>query len=128
MRFPVLFGFLLWLAAPVQAQTDAPDASPSTPVETVELLAFEPTREDAVLEAFVDGIVEAHRRQHNTPGVTVSVVKDGQMVFAKGYGLADVESGRAVSGDETLFRIGSVSKTFTWTAVMMLVEQGLNRP
>ena len=113
------------LAAPVQAQTDAPDASPSTPVETVELLAFEPTREDAVLEAFVDGVVEAHRRQHNTPGVTVSVVKDGQVIFAKGYGLADVQSGRAVSGDETLFRIGSVSKTFTWTAVMMLVEQGL---
>jgi len=83
------------------------------------------TAEDAeLLEAYVDGIVTAHMRQHRTPGVTVSVVKDGRRLFAKGYGLADMETGREVLGDDTLFRIGSLSKTFIWTSVMMLVERG----
>ncbi len=122
MRFPVFLGAACVLSFSALAQ--APDPAPSTPVETVTLGAFEPSREDAVLEAFVDGIVEAHRREHNTPGVTVSVVKDGRVLFAKGYGVADAETGRPVSGQETLFRIGSVSKTFIWTAVMMLVERG----
>ena len=122
MRFPVLISAFCAVSFSAVAQT--PDASPSTPVETVTLEAFEPSREDAVLEAYVDGLVEAHRREHDTPGVTVSVVIDGRLVFAKGYGYADAENGRRVSGHETLFRIGSVSKTFVWTAVMMLAERG----
>ena len=122
MRFPALLSAIC--AVSFSAFAQAPDASPSTPVETVTLQAFEPSREDAVLEAYVDGLIEAHRREHDTPGVTVSLVKDGRLLFAKGYGLADIESGRRVSGHETLFRIGSVSKTFVWTAVMMLAERG----
>ncbi len=78
----------------------------------------------ATLETFVDGVVEAHRRLRGIPGVSVSVVKDGQLRFAKGYGLADLATKRSIQGDRTLFRIGSVSKTFVWTAVMMLYEQG----
>ena len=111
--------------AQMAAQAQAPDASPSTPVETIELASFEPTREAAVLEAYVDGIVEAHRRSHGTPGVTVSVVQDGQLIFAKGYGYADIEAGSRVDGRETLFRIGSVSKTFVWAGVMVLHERGV---
>src|SRR5678815_4801531 len=42
----------------------------------------------------------------------------------RGYGTSDVKQQRPVSGDSTLFRIGSISKLFTWTAVMQLVEQG----
>ncbi len=57
-------------------------------------------------------------------GLTVAVVKDGQLFFAKGYGWADVERRVPVDAEETLFRPGSVSKLFTWTAVMQLVEQG----
>ena len=52
------------------------------------------------------------------------------MLFAKGYGYSDVKSKKPVTVDATLFRPGSISKTFTWTAVMQLVEQGkidLNR-
>ncbi len=58
------------------------------------------------------------------------VVKDGQVLFAKGYGYSDVKSRKPVTVDATLFRPGSISKTFTWTAVMQLEEQGkidLNR-
>ena len=57
-------------------------------------------------------------------GATISVVKDGKLLFAKGYGYSDYEKKKPVSAEETLFRPGSVSKLFTWTAVMQLVEQG----
>lgn len=102
-----------------------PDPSPTTPVATIELAPFEPTREEAVLEAYVDGVIAAHRREHDAPAVAVSVVRNGRVVFAKAYGDADVEAGVAASGTDSLFRIGSVSKTFIWTAAMMLEERGL---
>ncbi|HET7292715.1 MAG TPA: serine hydrolase domain-containing protein [Vicinamibacteria bacterium] len=76
------------------------------------------------LEAFVDGFVGAEREAYDVAGMIVAVVKDGQVYFAKGYGWADVERGVPASADGTLFRPGSVSKLFTWTAVMQLVEQG----
>jgi CubicO group peptidase (beta-lactamase class C family) len=76
------------------------------------------------LEAFVDGFVGAEREAYDVAGITVAVVKDGQVYFAKGYGWADVEHQVPVDAKETLFRPGSVSKLFTWTAVMQLVEQG----
>ncbi|MEO1135107.1 MAG: serine hydrolase domain-containing protein, partial [Pseudomonadota bacterium] len=107
------------------ASAQAPDAAPSTPVDVVELAPFEPTREDAVLEAYVDGVVAAHMREHKAPAVSVSVVKNGRIVFARAYGDADVDERVAADGVESLFRIGSVSKTFIWTAVMMLHERGL---
>jgi len=126
MGFPkfIFTIMIVALAASFSVAAQAPDAAPSTPVETLELSAFEPTRVEAVLEAYVDGVVEAHMRKDNTPGVTVSVVREGKLVFAKGYGFADIEAGTPVSGRDTLFRIGSVSKTFVWASVMMLAEQG----
>jgi CubicO group peptidase (beta-lactamase class C family) len=63
-------------------------------------------------------------KKHHIAGAAVSVVKDGELFFAKGYGSADLENGVPVDPEQTLFRIGSVSKTFTWTAVMQLAEQG----
>lgn len=78
----------------------------------------------ADIEAFLDGIVPAQLTQNDIAGATVSVVKDGKLLFAKGYGYSDVKSKKPVSPETTLFRPGSVSKLFTWTAVMQLVEQG----
>jgi CubicO group peptidase (beta-lactamase class C family) len=57
-------------------------------------------------------------------GAIVVVVKDGQVLLQKGYGYADVEKKTPVDADRTLFRPGSVSKLFTWTAVMQQVERG----
>src|SRR5438132_4611467 len=57
-------------------------------------------------------------------GAVIVVVRDGKIFFAKGYGYADVEKRKPVSPDNTLFRPGSISKLFTWTAVMQQVEQG----
>jgi len=56
-------------------------------------------------------------------GAVVAVVKNGEVIFAKGYGLADVEKHKPVDAERTMFRPGSISKLFTWTAVMQLVEQ-----
>src|SRR3990172_1351525 len=80
------------------------------------------SRED--LEAFFDGVVAAQMRSHSIASATVSVVKDGELFFAKGYGYADREARRPVDPERTLFRPGSISKLFTWTSVMQLVEQG----
>jgi len=76
------------------------------------------------LAAFMDGLVPQQLRRENIAGAVVIVVKDGSVVFQKGYGYADVDKRTPVTPDGTLFRPGSVSKLFTWTAVMQLVEQG----
>ena len=62
--------------------------------------------------------------QANIAGAVVAVVKDGALVFAKGYGYADTAKKTPISPDKTLFRLASISKLFTWTAVMQQVEQG----
>src|SRR6266496_2464755 len=74
--------------------------------------------------AFLDGILPAQLQREDIAGATIAIVRDGKILFAKGYGYADVEKKRPVSPEETLFRPGSVSKLFTWTAVMQLFEQG----
>ena len=73
---------------------------------------------------FMDGVVETHLRDKHIAGATVCVVKDGKIMLAKGYGFADVKKQTPVLASETLFRIGSISKLFTWTSVMQLVQQG----
>jgi CubicO group peptidase (beta-lactamase class C family) len=75
------------------------------------------------VEAFLDGIVPLQLDREDIAGATIAVVKDGKPLFTKGYGYADVKKKKPVTA-ETLFRPGSVSKLFTWTAVMQLVEQG----
>ena len=81
-------------------------------------------RDRAELEAFLDGVMVANIRDKHVAGATVAVVKDGAILFTKGYGYADVEAKKPALADETLFRPGSISKLFTATAVMQLVEQG----
>ena len=78
----------------------------------------------ADVEAFLDGIVPQQLARENIAGATISVVKDGKLLFAKGYGYSDVANKKPVLPDATLFRPGSISKLFTWTAVMQLQEQG----
>lgn len=75
------------------------------------------------LEAFVDDLM-AERVGESVPGATVAVVEGDETVLAKGYGYADAERERPVRANETTFRVGSVSKLVTWTAVMQGVEGG----
>jgi CubicO group peptidase (beta-lactamase class C family) len=78
----------------------------------------------ADLEAFFDGALSVQLESGHIAGAVVSVVAGDKMVFAKGYGYADAPAMRKVDPDKTLFRIGSISKLFTWTAVMQQVEEG----
>lgn len=78
----------------------------------------------ADIETFLEGVMPLQLEREDIAGAVISVVKDGEMIFARGYGYADVKNRKPVSPDATLFRPGSVSKLFTWTAVMQLVEQG----
>lgn len=78
----------------------------------------------ADVEAFLDGLVPVQIQRDNIAGAVIAVVKDGKVIFAKGYGYSDVKKKTPVSATDTLFRPGSISKTFTWTAVMQLVQQG----
>jgi len=80
------------------------------------------TRED--LDAWLDGFLPYALAKGNIAGAIVVVVKDGQVLLQKGFGYADVEKKLPVDPERTLFRPGSISKLFTWTAVMQLVEQG----
>jgi CubicO group peptidase (beta-lactamase class C family) len=76
------------------------------------------------LSTFLDGMVPYMIQRGDIAGGVISVVKDGKLLFARGYGYADLEKRTPVSPETTLFRPGSTSKLFTWTAVMQEVEQG----
>src|SRR5918998_2004484 len=78
----------------------------------------------AELEAFLDKLLGKEMEKHHIAGAAVAVVKNGKLFFAKGYGDADIENKIPVDSEQTIFHIGSVTKLFTWTAVMQLVEQG----
>ena len=60
---------------------------------------------------------------NNLPGLSVSVMKNGEIVYSKGFGYADIESKTKIIPSSTKFRIGSFSKTLTASALMKLVEK-----
>ncbi len=72
----------------------------------------------------IDTFIDEARADWNVPGVAVAIVQGKKLVYAKGFGLADVESGRAVN-QNTVFAIGSSSKAFTAASVLQLVDDGL---
>jgi len=97
--------------------------APGRNVPTAPSPAQGPT-DPAELEAFLDDLLAQEMEEYHIAGAAVSVVKDGKLFFAKGYGYADIERGIPVDPEQTIFRTGSAGKLFTWTAVMQLVEQG----
>ena len=91
------------------------------------LFADTPPRHEmtpADVEAFLDGLMKPQLADKDIAGAVVAIVKDGRLLFAKGYGYADVATKKRVDPATTLFRPGSISKLFVWTSVMQLVEQG----
>ncbi|MEX2114723.1 MAG: serine hydrolase [Pirellulales bacterium] len=98
---------------PAQESNDAPSpAEQRGPTDPAELAAF------------VDGIMAAQFKDKHIAGATIAVVVDNKPFFAKGYGYADVAAKKPVDPATSMFRIGSVSKLFTWTAVMRLAQEG----
>ncbi|MGH8083010.1 MAG: serine hydrolase domain-containing protein [Lysobacter sp.] len=76
------------------------------------------------LAAYVDGVVESYQRRFGIAGVTVAVVDAQGPLLLRGYGVASQQPARPVTPDATLFRIGSVSKTFTYLETVKLIEAG----
>lgn len=101
------------------ATTSAVNALPEA---TPEGGAHELTAAD--VNAWLDGFMPYAMAKSDIPGAVVSVVKDGQVLTARGYGEANIKKGTPVDPSLTLFRPGSISKLFIWTSVMQLVEQG----
>jgi CubicO group peptidase (beta-lactamase class C family) len=62
------------------------------------------------VEVFFDELIPKQLREEHVAGATMAVVKDGRLVFAKGYGYADLEKREPVVADETLFYPGSAGK------------------
>lgn len=107
-------GLSLALAPATNAQSPTEPANPrsATPLTATDL------------EAFLDGIVPLALKSNDITGTVIAVVKDGKLLLAKGYGFADRDRQLPVRPDSTLFRVASISKLFTATAAMQLVEQG----
>ncbi|MDR3321344.1 MAG: beta-lactamase family protein [Synergistaceae bacterium] len=74
--------------------------------------------------SFIDGFFAGTRRDWQIPGMAFAAVKDGEIMYLKGYGFADVESKRPVEPGVTIFRVGSISTVVTATALLQLVEKG----
>ncbi|MGP1665656.1 MAG: serine hydrolase domain-containing protein, partial [Rhodanobacter sp.] len=108
-----------------EVATDAPVSSSTAhiaPASTESSVA--PALTEADLSAWLDGRVPFALKSGDIAGMVVSVVKDGHVLFEKGYGYADVAGKIPMDAKTSMVRIGSTSKLFTWTAVMQLVQQG----
>jgi CubicO group peptidase (beta-lactamase class C family) len=129
MKWPL--AVLAALAIPVAAQSPtqlqpvkttsavlpSPVPATSTTAQTHEL-----TKTD--VDAWLDGYMPYALKAGGIPGAVVVVVKDGQPLTMRGFGYSDVKAHKPVDPNTTLFRPGSVSKLFTWTAVMQQVQAG----
>lgn len=104
-----LAGMCLLGFAALYGQAPPPKAAPAL------------TAQDA--EAWLDGMLAYGVPSADVASVVVTVVKDGRILVSKGYGSADLAAKKPVVAATTMYRPGSVSKLFTWTAVMQLVEQ-----
>ena len=123
----ILMGAItLWLAAAASAQP-GPSLIPEPQPKLASPTGPEPTAAQltaADVGGWLDGLMPYAIESGDVAGAVVAVVKDGRIIALKGYGYADVEKRRPIDATRTLFRPASVSKLFTWTAVMQLVEQG----
>lgn len=110
-------------SAPPAPASSAPPSAAAAPATTA-APTLAPPLDAQNLQTFFDGLVPYMLKRNDIAGAVISVVKDGKPIFAQGYGYANVAKRSPVIAGQTLFRIGSVSKLFTWTAVMQLVAAG----
>lgn len=115
----LVVSFLLLTPTAARAVPPSPAAPATAPVEI--------TKSD--VDAWLDGAVLPMLDQAEVPGATVSVVHNGELLTARGYGSADRatrfhDDATPVDPERHLFRIGSISKLFTAVSAMQLVEQG----
>jgi CubicO group peptidase (beta-lactamase class C family) len=83
--------------------------------------------DSAELASFVDTIINAQLAKENIPGAVFVLVQNGKVLYRRGYGLANVARRQPVDPEKTIWRIGSISKVFTATAVVQLADRGRYR-
>lgn len=110
-RIPI-FLLLLAVAVTCTGQTKSPKPGPPVRVDREQLATL------------VDSVIIAEMAREKLPGAGFVFVQDGQVVWSRGYGLSDVARGKGVSPDSTVWRIGSISKAVTATAVVQLADRG----
>jgi CubicO group peptidase (beta-lactamase class C family) len=87
------------------------------------VLAFPYTLKSQIAPEAIDKLVTNAIKTFDVPGIAVGIVKDGQLIFAKGYGVRSLATGKPVD-EHTLFGIASNTKAFTTTALGILVDEG----
>lgn len=121
----ILTALGLTALALIGALTVAPlSAAPGQTSRAAATPAPAPRLTKEAVDSWLDQLLIPGMREGNIPGGVVVVVKDGKILTERGYGYADKALKIPVDPRTTLFRPGSISKAFTWTAVMQLVEQG----
>ena len=83
-----------------------------------------PPNDTTALRQDVDRFMAKAMADESIPGAVVGIVQDGRVILLQGYGVADQRTGARPDPESTAFRVGSVSKSFTATAIMQLVEAG----
>jgi CubicO group peptidase (beta-lactamase class C family) len=110
------------------AQPQTPVAAPPAQVPNAAPAPVVPAGGHALtqadLEAFFDGIFPLQLERSDIAGTSVLVMKDGQVLFEKGYGFSNTKDKKPVDPNATIFRLASISKLFTWVSIMQLAEQG----
>jgi CubicO group peptidase (beta-lactamase class C family) len=130
MRFirKAMIGLAALAALPLVAQGPVPQPKAEEPavaaIDAGAGSASASSLNKADVEAWLDGFLPYALEKGKIPGAVVVVVNGDGVVLQKGYGYSDVAKRTPVSPETTLFRPGSVSKLFTWTAVMQQVEAG----
>ena len=118
-----VLSFCLFVFSPAVNVAQTNDGTkPEVPVKVS--VPVEGLKNAAEVKAFFDNLVPKLMEKYHVPGSSVSLVKDGKPLFARGYGYTNLDMGKPVHAGETLFRIASISKLFTWIAVMQQVEEG----
>jgi CubicO group peptidase (beta-lactamase class C family) len=127
----VLCLVLAALASPPQVPSPQKPTSPASPHNAAESQQasttppqFPKSLQKDDLEAFFDGVIPLQMERSDVAGATVLVMREGNVLLKKGYGYADLKKKTPVDPDTTMFRLASISKTFTWVSVMQLAEQG----
>lgn len=116
--------FSLFIFGQVPDVSNKQDKKETKPITVDKTPSGVPEMTAADVGAFLDGIIPQQLAREDIAGATIAIVKDGKLLFAKGYGYADAANKKPVVAEETIFRPGSIAKLFTWTAVMQLFEQG----
>ncbi len=117
-----LIGSVAMAQGPLPKPPLTPTPSLAAPTPPAPATRHDLTARD--LDAWLDGYMPYALHSADIAGAVVMVVRDGQVLAARGYGYADLASHRRVDPARTLFRPGSVSKLVTWTAVMQQVQAG----